>query len=194
MHRELKIHWLSLLFVCLIASFCSWRALSDHQLLQGKWQQLKRQQRANSAGLTTVISDHHRLSQHRESIEALVANPDRYSHQRIALLDYLQRLVTETAPMNHAFSIAPAHAADVVGSALAQVAEVSISADFRHEDHLIDYLWHIGQQQVALLQIAAVDIDLVQAQVEPGTTANLRAKIRLHWYSLGVDGALEWAR
>ena len=179
---------LTLSFATLAAVFCVWTTLSAQQQLQARWQQLKRQQHADSARLRAAIADQQRFAQRRSSYAALLENIDRYSHSQFSLLNYLQRLNDEVTPFNQAFSIAPARVLDDRGAAPAKVADITLSADFRHEDHLLEYLWHIDRQQSALLQVAAIDVDLLPGRDALDASANLQARILLHWYSLDAIG------
>ena len=106
------------------------------------------------------------------------------------MLEYLDELNADISALEHSFSIEPAQELQKADHHLpgVMVSIIRISAEFHHEDHLIDYLWHIDQQQSALLKVVAVDVSIL-AGGRPASgdeNSHLQVEIRLHWFAVSV--------
>ena len=184
---DLKWTYVLLVSSILVAIVCGVFVVTSHAHLQHQLITIKRMKLSESGALVAAMSDQQRFHQYRESYDAMMADPSQFSRNRISLLNYLSTLNAEVAPLDHSFTIDPARLLAGSDQHLppVSVSSIKLVAEFRHENHLFDYLWHIDQQQAALLKVVAVDVSMQTNGHSSGDddASYLKVQIRLHWFA-----------
>ena len=184
---DLKWTYVLLASATLIAVVCVVSVFTSHAELHQQLITVKRIKLSESGALFAAMSDQQRFHQYRESYDAVMADASRFSRNRISLLSYLSTLNADVAPLVHSFAIEPARPLVDGDQHLppVSVSSIKLEAEFRHENHLFEYLWHIDQQQTALLKVVAVDVSMQTNRQPPGNedASYLKVQIRLHWFA-----------
>jgi hypothetical protein len=193
MQAELKRPFAVFICACVLAGGGLLMTVSGYHELDQQWERQKQVKARESASLLAALADHQAYARFRPAYASILENRDRLVHNRIVLLNYLAQLEEETGPLLHSYSIGAARTHGDHPDARTQVlvADITIDAQFRHEEHLAEYLWHLEQQRDALLGVAVVDVALHETSVSGSdqVTPTLTAKIKLHWLALPVFDA-----